>query len=92
MSQEEGASPTTSTASLGGLVPSSVFGSSRGTVTGYDDHVGAGVVTGDDGQTWWFHCTRIADGSRSVPVGAVVSFVLSAGPNGIEAIEVAPSS
>ena len=72
----------------GEAVPSAVFGPSEGTVTSYDDHVGAGAVTGEDGRTWWFHCTRIADGTRSVEVGADVSYVLAPGPTGIEATKV----
>ena len=59
-----------------------------GTVTTFDDHVGAGTVTGGPaGETWFFHCTRIADGSRTVPVGAAVRFRLVPGPTGLEAVD-----
>ncbi len=90
MTQEAGTSPGAATAPLERSVPPAVFGSSRGTVTSFDDHVGAGSVTdGHDGRIWWFHCTSIADGSRSIEVGAQVGYVLAPGPSGIEATQVA---
>ena len=46
----------------------------RGTVTAFDDHKGWGTITGDDATSWYFHCTQIADGSRTIAVGAVVVF------------------
>lgn len=49
-----------------------------GTVTGFDDDVGLGVVTSDDGTAYRFHCTQIADGSRTIAVGTRVSFELVA--------------
>lgn len=49
-----------------------------GTVISFDEQVGLGEV--DDGQgRYLFHCTRIADGTRTVPVGTEVSFVLVPG-------------
>ena len=39
-----------------------------GTVSAFDAQKGYGTVTGDDGETWFFHCTQIADGSRLVKV------------------------
>jgi cold shock CspA family protein len=39
-------------------------------------------VEADDGDVYPFHCTRIADGSRSIPVGVVVTFDVAAGPLG----------
>jgi CspA family cold shock protein len=54
---------------------SSRGGSTRtGTVTAFDESVGLGVVTGTDGVDHPFHCIEIADGSRSIPVGAHVTF------------------
>jgi hypothetical protein len=45
-----------------------------GTVVSFDELVGLGEV--DDGQRrYLFHCTRIADGTRTIPVGTEVSFV-----------------
>jgi cold shock CspA family protein len=46
----------------------------RGTVTAFDDAVGLGTIAGDDGIERAFHCIEIADGSRSIEVGTVVSF------------------
>jgi len=45
-----------------------------GSVTAFDAHRGLGVVTGADGVSYPFHCTQIADGSRTIPVGATVDF------------------
>jgi CspA family cold shock protein len=53
-----------------------------GTVTDFDPDAGLGVVTGDDEGSYPFHCTQIADGSRSIGVGARVRFQLSAGRDG----------
>ena len=46
----------------------------RGTVTAFDEHVGLGTVTADDGTPYLFHCVEIADGSRTIAVGAAVTF------------------
>ena len=47
-----------------------------GRVTDFDEHVGLGHVTADDGTEHLFHCVEIADGSRYVDVGAEVTFEL----------------
>ena len=70
----------------------SAFDEVTGAVTAFDDHVGAGTITAADGATWWFHCTRIADGSRSIAVGAEVAFEIAPGPTGLEAVAVRQSS
>lgn len=68
------------------------FTSRSGSVEAFDAHVGAGVVRdASTGETWSFHCTRIADGSRTVPVGAVVAFRVEPGPVGLEAVAVRPA-
>lgn len=65
------------------------FGSLTGRVSAFDDHVGAGTVTDDDAlETWPFHCTRIADGSRTIAVGTWVAFDVQPGPTGLEAVAV----
>ena len=47
----------------------------RGVVTEFDEQRGLGTVTGDDdGTTYPFHCTRIADGTRTIAVGTAVTF------------------
>lgn len=63
----------------------------RGTVTTFDDPRGIGVVTDDDGTEFPFHCTAVADGSRHVDEGAVVSFVMRPGHLGrYEARDIVP--
>jgi cold shock CspA family protein len=47
-----------------------------GTVTAFDDAAGLGTVTGDDGSEHPFHCTQVADGSRTIAVGTRVTFEL----------------
>jgi cold shock CspA family protein len=53
-----------------------------GVVTSFDDGRGLGTVTGDDGTTYPFHCTAIADGTRTIAEGARVAFEAVAGPLG----------
>lgn len=45
-----------------------------GTVTEFDEAIGLGVVTGDDGARHRFHCIEIADGTRTIAVGTRVAF------------------
>jgi cold shock CspA family protein len=54
----------------------------EGIVTRFDDHAGYGHVRGDDGSELFFHCTAIADGSRSIEVGALVTFDVVPGHHG----------
>ena len=50
---------------------------------------GLGVVRSDDGAEYPFHCTAIADGTRTIPVGVTVEFAVTAGPLGlVEATQV----
>jgi CspA family cold shock protein len=51
----------------------------HGTVTEFDEARGLGVVTADDGTTYPFHCTQIADGTRTIDVGATVRFDVGPG-------------
>jgi cold shock CspA family protein len=46
----------------------------RGRVTAFDGDAGTGAVTGDDGVERFFHCTAIADGSRTIAVGTAVEY------------------
>lgn len=63
------------------------FDTRIGRVTTFDDHVGVGTVTADDDdEAWFFHCTRIADGSRTIAVGTWVMFEVVPGPTGLEAV------
>ena len=54
----------------------------RGRVVDYDDHKGYGFVQGDDGRRLFFHCTSIADGSRTIPLGAEVTYEVVTDPRG----------
>jgi CspA family cold shock protein len=47
-----------------------------GTVIAFDEHVGLGEVESGDGEVYLFHCVEIADGSRTIDIGAVVEFDL----------------
>ncbi len=49
-----------------------------GTVTAFDEARGLGEVAAD-GATWPFHCTAIADGTRTIAVGAAVAFEVGPG-------------
>ena len=40
----------------------------------FDDARGTGTVRGDDGVEHFFHCTAIADGTRTIDTGATVTF------------------
>ncbi|MCB1040364.1 MAG: cold shock domain-containing protein [Acidimicrobiales bacterium] len=68
---------------------SAAFGTWTGRVAAFDDHVGSGTVTADGtGRSWPFHCTRIADGSRTIAVGLWVTFEVEPGPTGLEAVRI----
>jgi len=68
------------------------FRPATGVVTDFDDHRGDGVVTADDGTPLPFHCTQIADGSRTIATGTAVWFAVRPGRLGRwEAAEVRPA-
>jgi cold shock CspA family protein len=52
----------------------SVLTRRTGVVGEFDEPRGLGVIRGDDGADVPFHCTAIADGSRTVETGRRVSF------------------
>jgi cold shock CspA family protein len=49
-----------------------------GQVTTFDDPAGVGVIRADDGTDHPFQCTQIADGTRTITVGARVAFTRTA--------------
>jgi cold shock CspA family protein len=55
-------------------VASSAGAASSGTVSAFDEHRGLGEITGADGTRYPFHCIAIADGTRTIEVGADVVF------------------
>jgi len=54
----------------------------NGRVSAFDEHRGLGEVTEAAGAVYPFHCTAIADGTRSIEVGAAVAFEVVPGPLG----------
>ena len=54
----------------------------HGVVAAFDEHRGYGTVRAEDGRELFFQCTRIADGSRTIPVGAAVTFTVVPGHHG----------
>ena len=62
-----------------------------GTVDTFDEAKGFGTVEGEDGSSLFFHCTQIADGTRTIDVGAQVVFDVVAGHRGQwEAVRLTP--
>lgn len=65
------------------------FTNRTGVVASFDDHVGAGTVRDAvTDEVWPFHCTRIADGSRTIPAGVEVGYRVEPGPTGFEAVAI----
>ena len=63
----------------------------RGIVSEFDEPRGIGTVTTDDGRTLLFHCTAIADGTRTIAEGTVVVVDVAPGlPGRWEAASVTP--
>ena len=54
----------------------------HGVVASFDDFKGYGTVRADDGVEYFFHCTRIADGTRTIAVGVTVDFDVVPGHRG----------
>ena len=54
----------------------------RGSVSAFDETRGIGEVTADDGRTYPFHCTQIADGTRTIATGTAVEFEIVPGHMG----------
>jgi cold shock CspA family protein len=55
------------------------FESGAGVVEQFDDRRGLGTIVADDGDVLPFHCTAIADGSRTVEAGRRVQFCVVPG-------------
>ncbi len=49
----------------------------------FDPGRGLGEVSDEDGTSYGFHATSIADGSRRIEVGAAVVFTISPGHRGL---------
>ncbi|MCL2393815.1 MAG: cold shock domain-containing protein [Acidimicrobiaceae bacterium] len=62
-----------------------------GTVVEFDEEAGLGTVESEDGRRWRFHCTQIADGTRTIDAGTGVTFEVVAARRGAwEAAAVRP--
>jgi len=59
-----------------------MIGAGTGVVVEFDDDRGLGTVRDENGTEYPFHCTAIADGSRTIEVGATVRFDVTAGQLG----------
>ena len=66
---------------MAGPVPST--GPHRGRVASFDPRRGLGEVEDEDGTSFGFHATAIADGSRRIEEGATVVFTVSPGHGGL---------
>ena len=53
-----------------------------GSVVSFDDPRGIGTVVDADGGEHFFHCPAIADGTRTIEVGAAVDFEVVPGRQG----------
>jgi cold shock CspA family protein len=53
-----------------------------GVVEEFDEPRGLGWVTGEDGARYRFHCTAVADGTRTIARGTRVVFSLAPGHGG----------
>ncbi|MFN8036048.1 MAG: hypothetical protein U0V73_08945 [Acidimicrobiia bacterium] len=53
-----------------------------GRVVAFDAHRGLGEIEAGDGTRFPFHCTQVADGSRTIAVGAAVRFRRAPGLGG----------
>jgi len=58
------------------------FESGTGVVEEFDEQRGLGTIVTDDGVELPFHCTAIADGSRTVEAGRRVQFSVVPGLSG----------
>jgi cold shock CspA family protein len=64
-----------------------------GSVTEFDERRGIGEIAGADGTVYLFHCTMIADGSRTIAVGTAVEFQRIPGHRGRwEAASIVPAT
>ena len=53
-----------------------------GKVSAFSEPRGLGEITADDATVYPFHCTMIADGTRTIAVGTSVEFEIVPGPLG----------
>lgn len=78
--------PVADTTAVASLLATAVH---RGTVIAFDDARGLGAVRTDGGHELFLHCTALADGTRTVAVGAQVACTVVAGRLGAPEVGVA---
>ena len=54
----------------------------KGRVEHFDEAAGYGTAADDEGGSWFFHCTAIADGSRVIEEGIEIDYSLVPGHAG----------
>lgn len=57
-------------------------GPREGRVATFDEHRGRGEIEASDGTRYPFHCTAVADGTRTIDEGTSVTFSVAPGPLG----------
>ncbi len=62
-----------------------------GVVTQFDDFVALGEITDSSGRVWPFHCVSIADGTRTIEVGAKVQCETAWRVARVEAVDIRPA-
>jgi cold shock CspA family protein len=62
-----------------------------GVVEAFDTAVGLGVIRSDGGEAVPFHCIEIADGSRTIQIGAPVTALRIAKLGRYEAASIRPA-
>ena len=62
-----------------------------GSVSAFDERRGLGEITADDATVYPFHCTVIADGTRTIAVGTRVEFEIVPGLGRWEAAAIKPA-
>jgi cold shock CspA family protein len=61
----------------------------NGVVRAFDDARGLGEIVNSDGTLYAFHCTQIADGTRTIAAGAAVTFEVRPWHRGqLEAVQI----
>jgi cold shock CspA family protein len=71
--------------------PGPLIRARSGSVVSFDAQAGLGEVEDEKGRRFAFHATSIADGTRTIEVGAAVIFVVAPGLGGrFEARDLTP--
>lgn len=65
-------------------------GERKGVVADFDEERGLGTIRAEDGTAIPFHCTEIADGSRTIATGVAVRFRVEWRVLRREAVDISP--